>query len=601
MDIIQTIKDILTFTKVSNFNPTNTTFKKENLRILVLDENNELVGIFISDINNSSSNDLQNSYNNSTSPQIVTSDLLGKFIIRNGSDDDTDTVFAIQNGEGDDTFSIQGDGTILEQGYKVLTEGPYPQTRIGGLTLGPNNSYPNDNWIALGTSVTFLNNYTAPASSHLNLIQLNYGISGSTSNDLVNHYIEIPTLNSGNQDQYRLLSFEYGINDAAQGVPLATYRANLEAGIAHAKGKNWPNNKILIINSNYCNPGSVAGLDVYANEALLIAKEQGVQFYDCYNYTFYNGGVLLLSDGIHPTTLGGIVYARGLVASLEGGMEITGGLTVDQQIIANGIKVLTGTLQVGPNSGSSGKLILSGDITSTQAVARGLNIFSNHVAGVNNQRVICLDINPTFNAGAFTGTQFIGINLNDIARIERQSNNTAVIFKFIRADNSQSSTFGHTGTGNYFLTKSLAVGSDLVGFPTTSGNLYVFARTVINSNVDDGIHRLQANGPISFTGSKSAIRTIIATGTAVVGDYTILCDATAGAITLNLPTAASAYSATLGLGQVYCIKKINNSANNITIDPNLAELIDGSATLVLSTYLQAVMIQSNGTSWFVIN
>lgn len=91
------------------------------------------------------------------------------------------------------------------------------------------------------------------------------------------------------------------------------------------------------------------------------------------------------------------------------------------------------------------------------------------------------------------------------------------------------------------------------------------------------------------------IRSITATTTALVTDYTILCDATSGAITLNLPAAAS------NTGLVLCVKKINNTANNITIDPNGAELIDLGATLVVSTYLQSVIFQSNGAGWYKIN
>jgi len=91
------------------------------------------------------------------------------------------------------------------------------------------------------------------------------------------------------------------------------------------------------------------------------------------------------------------------------------------------------------------------------------------------------------------------------------------------------------------------------------------------------------------------IRSVTATTAALTSDFTILADATTGAITVNLPIASTC------TGLVLCVKKTNNTANNITIDPNGAEAIDFGVTSVISTYLQTVMFQSNGIGWFIIN
>lgn len=76
--------------------------------------------------------------------------------------------------------------------------------------------------------------------------------------------------------------------------------------------------------------------------------------------------------------------------------------------------------------------------------------------------------------------------------------------------------------------------------------------------------------------------------------HTLLVDATAANRTITLP-AASGVS-----GRIYVIKKIDSSANTVTIDPNAAELIDGAATKVLSAQWDSLTIQSDGTSWFII-
>ncbi len=75
--------------------------------------------------------------------------------------------------------------------------------------------------------------------------------------------------------------------------------------------------------------------------------------------------------------------------------------------------------------------------------------------------------------------------------------------------------------------------------------------------------------------------------------YTILANAVN--ITISLPPANSCF------GRIYVIKKITSTAGNITIDGYGSETIDGTTTKALSTQYQKLAIQSNGTSWFIIN
>jgi hypothetical protein len=76
--------------------------------------------------------------------------------------------------------------------------------------------------------------------------------------------------------------------------------------------------------------------------------------------------------------------------------------------------------------------------------------------------------------------------------------------------------------------------------------------------------------------------------------HTVLVDATGANRTITLPTAASA------TGRLYVVKKIDASANTVTIDPAGAELIDGAATKVLTAQWDSIKFQSNGTSWFIV-
>jgi hypothetical protein len=82
--------------------------------------------------------------------------------------------------------------------------------------------------------------------------------------------------------------------------------------------------------------------------------------------------------------------------------------------------------------------------------------------------------------------------------------------------------------------------------------------------------------------------------TVAVTDRTLLIDATAGAKTVNLPAAAS------NKWRVLTIKKIDVSANTVTVDGSGGETIDDALTQVLSAQFESIAIQSDGVEWWVL-
>jgi hypothetical protein len=76
-------------------------------------------------------------------------------------------------------------------------------------------------------------------------------------------------------------------------------------------------------------------------------------------------------------------------------------------------------------------------------------------------------------------------------------------------------------------------------------------------------------------------------------DVVILANATNGAITVNLPAAADQ------LGRHLYIKKVDTSANAVTVDADSTELIDGATTAVLASR-DAIEIVSDGTGWGIL-
>jgi len=82
--------------------------------------------------------------------------------------------------------------------------------------------------------------------------------------------------------------------------------------------------------------------------------------------------------------------------------------------------------------------------------------------------------------------------------------------------------------------------------------------------------------------------------TVTVDNYTILMDATAAAATVNLYTAVG------NPGRRITIKKIDSSANTVTIDGTTTETIDGVLTKVLTTQYEVVTIESDNVNWFIV-
>lgn len=97
---------------------------------------------------------------------------------------------------------------------------------------------------------------------------------------------------------------------------------------------------------------------------------------------------------------------------------------------------------------------------------------------------------------------------------------------------------------------------------------------------------------LTFLGIAGAISTKTANYTMTAFDFTVLCNATSGAVTITLPTTVTKL--------VYNIKKTDSSANTCTVTAGGTILIDGATTVTLSTQFSNTQIQGNGTQWWVI-
>jgi len=131
---------------------------------------------------------------------------------------------------------------------------------------------------------------------------------------------------------------------------------------------------------------------------------------------------------------------------------------------------------------------------------------------------------------------------------------------------------------------SLTIGNvtiSLGGTATSIGNL-----TLSNVTI--------TSGSISNIAIGAAITTKNTAYTATASDETILANVSAGAFAITLPTAVGA------TGKTYCIKKIDSSANAVTVNTTSAQTIDGATSRLLTNQYDAIQVQGDGSNWFII-
>jgi hypothetical protein len=158
----------------------------------------------------------------------------------------------------------------------------------------------------------------------------------------------------------------------------------------------------------------------------------------------------------------------------------------------------------------------------------------------------------TFDSGNMIGELQIGRKAEryegaEVQFMQHYTNTNVVLFR---------DTTG--GTANYFLKTN--------GSGTTSWGLAQTVATKINTD-----------SPV----------------TAAVGQV-ILCNAASGAITVNLPDAASSTDFLI------TVKKIDSSDYAVTIDGNAAETIDGAATRLLTLQYESLTLVCDGSNWYSI-
>lgn len=214
-------------------------------------------------------------------------------------------------------------------------------------------------------------------------------------------------------------------------------------------------------------------------------------------------------------------------------------------------------------------------------------------------------------SGTITLSPFLGMD-----NITERNNNTRV-----DGDTGSGNTFGSgvrsyigNGQDNYVHDYSRNVA--LIN--SSGSTIYAGLENVALINSDDVT---VTSGDVTFVNSVpvpsiiplyAPIKTVYANYDTLITDSTILVDASAGNVTISVNFLLTEYlqnwvqfssgGSTLTVFQtkILNIKKIDSSANTVTIDPAGSATIDGSLTKVLTTQYDNLTIQWDGTNWHIL-
>jgi len=203
---------------------------------------------------------------------------------------------------------------------------------------------------------------------------------------------------------------------------------------------------------------------------------------------------------------------------------------------------------------------MASTITSTQ--------ITTFVAGTT---ISSSEVNNNF--GAFRG-DFIPINTNTSSS-SNLSHGLGVVDHRWKESFLESIKFGQTTT-------SWSIQDDT----TTVGN-FVFK---LNGAT---VAQINSSGFI-VAGSALGVTTATANFTASITGNFILADASIAAFTITLPTAVG------NAGRLFDIKKVGGDANQVTIDGDGTETIDGSITTALVSNNELIQVISDNANWRVL-
>lgn len=319
-------------------------------------------------------------------------------------------------------------------------------------------------------------------------------------------------------------------------------------------------------------------LDSDSNK-LLIGDGQDLELYHDGSNTYIDNvgvGGLLIRNMVAG---GGMEYATGVGGNDQQGGDWHFTLAIAGDLTAGGTGKRGGAADITGGTGGKSEIAAGTNIGGVG----GDTIFSGGAGGIATNGAS----NVNGEGGVFTGRGGIGSN--------------SAVIGLDGGDGGDGRLLGGDGgAGPPIIGGDGGVGGDAIvtggaGGTSGGGNQGDGGNVIISGGAGNTNGYILLDSNVDINGGIQ-LNLVTKTGayTATASDYTILCNAVGGAFTITLPAAAS------HTGRIYNIKKIDSSANAVTVDGNGGETIDGGVTAILTVQYESITIQSDGSNWHIL-
>jgi len=274
----------------------------------------------------------------------------------------------------------------------------------------------------------------------------------------------------------------------------------------------------------------------------------------------------------------------------------TSSLGTNENTLVIGPPVLAGTGEGGQILlQASGGLYTSASMLDTYQnrfrILRGTNAGSDAEPFSINLNTGQLTINKYTGSGAFPGTVAANLAIDTSGNILTVAPGTVTSASYaLTASYAMNGGGGGTTTGSFtgsFTGSLLGTAS----YATQALSASYFSGSVLNAV--SASYALTASYILSSSPTYSTItQTTTYLETATSGIKIVLCDTTAGAFAVTLPTAVNNTA-------MITVKKIAGNPS-LTVDGNSTETIDGGLTAVLTKINESITLIASGSNWYII-
>jgi hypothetical protein len=256
--------------------------------------------------------------------------------------------------------------------------------------------------------------------------------------------------------------------------------------------------------------------------------------------------------------------------------------------ISHAVLDSTGNLGVGTavsfNATAPEKLLVSAGATSSYnaVVARGSvnNYFQLNINNQNAGTNASSDVVATADNGNET-SNYVDLGINSSVNTSGVMGNADDAYLYSAGNNLVLGT-ANSGMAMIFLTGGAS--------ETTNERFRITGAGSVGVNNPSPSSTLMVRGSLA-----TSISTKAGSATLAATDFSTMCNNTTGAVTMTLPTAAGI------AGRIYILKKTSAAGNNVTVAGyNGVETIDGSTTFAITNQYSYLMIQSDGTNWYIL-